>query len=433
MEQRIIETSFPITYRENDARTLGEHFKNRHSVVLVGMKRVGISNFLRFFLNHKDIKQTYIADSKEHLFIPVDLNDLVERELFPFWSLTLKRIVDAVEKSSLSGEIKKDIESFFLESIQSQDLFFTIDSIRKALLALVNASVLPTLFFIRFDRIKDAVTPAFFDNLNGLQDAAHQKLAYVITSFKSLDKLAPNVFTRASLSVFARNMYIKPARHQDIKVIYDTYKQRYRLSISETMEEALFSIVDGYVQYLQLALILLYELQKPVVSETELYELLAKDERIVLQSEELWESLEDEEKVTLQKIVDMKKIGEEEQEKSKYLWDTGIVSVRDGKTEVFSKLFKDYIAKLNREEKERSGAEFTKKENLLFSYLKDHVNELSEREAIVEAVWPEVTTLGVTDWAVDRLVARVRGKLKQQQSPYKIETIKTRGYKLVSS
>lgn len=433
MGEGSIEASYPLTFRANDAKELGAHLKNRHTVVLVGMKRVGISNFLRFFLNHKDIAKIYIADGKEHLFIPVDLNNLVERELFPFWSLTLKRIVDSVEKSSLSEKLKKEIESLFLESIQSQDLFFTIDSIRKALVAIVAAGVLPTIFFIRFDRIKDAVTPAFYDNLNGLVDATHQKLCFVFTSFKSLDKLAPSVFTRASLSVFARRMYIKPAKHADIKVIYDTYRERYKLSLSEIMEDALFRIVDGYVQYLQLALILLHEQQIKAASELELYELLAKDERIILQSEELWESLEEEEKIVLQKIVDLKKIGEPEQEKAKYLWDTGIVNNKNGKTEVFSPLFVQYVASLSQKEKEKSGVEFTKKEKLLFSFLKEHVNEISEREDIVEAVWPEVTTLGVTDWAVDRLVARVRGKLRVQGSTYKIETIKTRGYKLVSA
>lgn len=67
----------------------------------------------------------------------------------------------------------------------------------------------------------------------------------------------------------------------------------------------------------------------------------------------------------------------------------------------------------------------------MFTYLKDHSNEICERERIIENVWPEVEALGVTDWAIDRLVARVRNKLKAQGSKFEIQTIKTRGYKLV--
>lgn len=59
------------------------------------------------------------------------------------------------------------------------------------------------------------------------------------------------------------------------------------------------------------------------------------------------------------------------------------------------------------------------------------LNEVAERETISESVWPEVGDLGVSDWAVDRLVARVRNKLKLQKSNLEIQTIKTRGYKMV--
>ena len=53
------------------------------------------------------------------------------------------------------------------------------------------------------------------------------------------------------------------------------------------------------------------------------------------------------------------------------------------------------------------------------------------QEQIIEAVWPETVSLGVTDWAIDRLVARVRAKLKDHDKNYEIVTVKTRGYKLV--
>jgi DNA-binding response OmpR family regulator len=46
-------------------------------------------------------------------------------------------------------------------------------------------------------------------------------------------------------------------------------------------------------------------------------------------------------------------------------------------------------------------------------------------------VWPEYEEFGVSDWTIDRLIARLRAKLKQQQSTYTIVTVKTRGYKLV--
>lgn len=431
MDQSIIEVTYPISFREEDARVLGEHLRHRHSVDLIGMKRVGISNFLRFFLYRPEIVSTYISTEQKHLFIPVDLNDLVEREIYPFWSLTLKRIVDVVNVSHLPGMTKRKIEQLFESSIQSQDLFLMIDSVRQALIEVMSQSVVITLFFLRFDRMREVVTPQFFDNLQGLKDATHQKLAYVFTSFRSLDKLSPTAFPKASLSVFSHQLYMKPASSEDTQIIYEMYKKRYQLQPSADVEEELFLLVDGYVQYLQLALIVLNEKKTAIPQKQELFQALLSDERILLQSEELWESLEREEKDALLKVSREESLPEDAKAKASYLWDTGFVKGSGGKWELFSPLFAEFLSKKDDTDVQSGSAvHFSKKEHLLYTLLEGSVDQICEREKIVETVWPEYRELGVSDWAIDRLVARVRAKLKQQKSQYEIVTIRTRGYKL---
>lgn len=432
MESPIIETKYPLTFRAQEAKKLGLHLKDRHSVTLIGMKRVGISNFLRFFLYHKAIVKRYINDGNEHLFISVDLNDLVERELFPFWILTLKRIADTVEKSQLDKKVKKHIELLFLDSMQSQDLFLTIDGVRRALMQLVENNVLPTLFLVRFDRIKDAATPVFFANLEGLKDATHHKLAYVLTSYRDLHGLSPSAFAKVSLPIFSHNIYIKPAGKEDIRIIFKSYQDRFKISLSSKLEQALFDIVDGYVQYLQLALITLHEGKVATKSKEDMLTSLLADERISLQSEELWESLSDDEQTALLKIVQHVKLTADEKENAQYLFDTGFVLEDGRKPHIFSPLFAYYVTGREKRLTKNHLVEFTKKEHALFTFLKEHINEICEREAIIGAVWSEVEDLGVSDWAIDRLVARVRQKLKAQKSHYEIQTVKTRGYKLVS-
>lgn len=432
MKHTVIEANYPITFRQKDAEKLGQQLKNRHSVVLIGMKRVGISNFLRFFHNHKDIVKTYIRDGNNHLFVPVDLNDLVERELFPFWALTLKRIVDTVERSVLANEVKKNIEALFLDSIQSKDLFLLIDNVRRSLIKIVEHNMLPTIFLLRFDRMKDVATPEFFANLQGLKDATHHKLSYVFTSFRSLDSLSPSVFTKSSLSMFSHDMYMKPATREDTKIVYATYKKRYKLQLTRSAEEGLFTIVDGYIQYLQLALIALHEKHAAVKTKDELYSYLLGDERTSLQSEELWESLNPEEQEILLKVIHGQKIHDGENERGRYLIDTGLLIEGNGK-QIFSPLFLSYVDKKKEDREDpTSSVEFSKKEYALFTFLKEHEDEVCERERIIEAVWPQEQTLGVSDWAIDRLVARVRNKLKLQKAHYEIQTVKTRGYKLIA-
>jgi DNA-binding winged helix-turn-helix (wHTH) protein len=433
MKNSVIESLYPISFRRDDVVKLGLHLKNRNSVVLIGMKRVGISNFLRFFLNHRDIAKKYIADGFSHLFIPVDLNDLVEREVFPFWILTLKRIYDAVEGSALNKQTKKYIERLFLDSMQSKDAFLTIESVKKSLAKITQENVLATIFFIRFDRLKEVITPELFGNLQGLKDAANRKASFVFTSFRGLTDLAPHVFTKSSVALFARNMYIKPAEEKDTKIIFDTYKARYKLVFFPTLEPSLFEIVDGYVQYLQLALISFHESGKVFKNKQEIIDFLSRDERIMLQSEELWENLNNAEQSVLLKIEKGNRVASEERKAASYLWDSGFVIENEEKTIVFSPLFSHYLKQRQIVKEISANFDLSKKEHLLFTYLESKMGAICEREEIIQAVWSEVEEFGVSDWAIDRLVARLRVKLKSQNAKFEIQTVKTRGYKMVES
>jgi hypothetical protein len=429
--KRIIEAEYPIGFRKTESAQLGGYLKNHQSVALVGMKRVGISNFLRFFLNHEKVAQTYIGGTGVPIFVQIDLNDLIERNLSAFWALFLTRVVDTVQRSNIPESQKRQCRHLFVQSVQLKDHFFTLESVRKCLEMLVAGGYSPTLFLIRFDRITEAVTPEFFSNLVGLRDAVKGRMSYVFTSYRPLEDLSPEVFTRQLVSVFTRQMYLPPATDADMDSIITTLEQEYHASFDVSTRKALLAVSGGYVQYLQLAILRLKE-EKSIPKETEqLVALLSSDEQIAFQSEELFESLTKKEKEILLQVKQGNTVSKDERKDAQYLWNTGMLADVKGKAHVFSPLFDAYVGNISAVGHEIK--EFTKKEHLLFTYLKDHAEELCEREAIIEAVWPEHQELGVSDWAIDRLVARLRSKLKAHSSPYSILTIVTRGYKLTKS
>lgn len=424
METPYLEANYPISFRKEDAAALGEHLRLRHCVELVGMKRVGISNFLRFFLNHPEVIGAYINHGEKHLFVTVDLNDLVEIEIFPFWILTFKRLVDNVELSQLAPQVKKEISLLFLDAIQSQDLFLTVDGLRKCVQLICQSAVIPTFFLLRFDRLGDVVNKQFYANLVGLREATAERLSYVFTSFRTLDRIAPEVFERKLMSEFSHEMYLQPARGEDFDVIYRGLSKKYALPEGKAAED-LAALCGGHVQYLQLAAIVLSQRKE---GQSKLRETLEADERIRYLGEEIWESLREGEQEVLMNVVGGKAY---EREKAKYLWVTGIL---DEKNKVFSRLFEDSLGKRDDGNNGNGNGEdkvdFTKKEHSLYNFLLEHIGEVCEREKIIEAVWSEVEDLGVSDWTIDRLVARLRTKLKKQGSKYQVVTVKTRGYKL---
>ena len=451
MRDSAIETKYPLSFRKKEAKELGEHLKLRHSVELVGTKRVGISDFLRFFLYRRGIVQKYIDKREYHLFISVDLNDLVELEIFPFWILTFKRVNDAVQTAAVSEKLKREINLLFLDSIQERDTFLTLENIRQAFSKIVKAKISPTIFLIRFDRIVNVCDSQFFSNLEGLIDVSARKLSYVFTGFRKIDEVAGEKLSRNFLHVFQNIIYIKPANFGDTKVVFDAFKKRYKISPKRKLEKKLIDLSGGHIQYLHLSIIILeQEMKKRRVGEQEILDAISKDERINLQSEEIWESLNKEQQKVLLKVYKGENFSVQEQNDAQYLWETGIVYTRRGETtfiklrlksrrgettyskyQIFSPLFENYLEKeMEKKERGESG-EFTKKEKMLYEHLFKNLSKVCERERIIEAVWPESEELGVSDWTIDRLVSRLREKLKNQKSKYQIITVKTRGFKLI--
>ena len=158
-------------------------------------------------------------------------------------------------------------------------------------------------------------------------------------------------------------------------------------------------------------------------------ETVLSDERIKMQSEEIWESLTSEEKRILTKLTRGEKISSKEREEGKYLWETGVVNEKE---QIFSPLFERFLTQ-NTNGENSEIVELSRKENLLFEFLLKNIDKVCERERIIEEVWAETEEFGVSDWTIDRLVARVRAKLKSLKSEYAIVTIKTRGFKLVKA
>lgn len=432
MYSHVIEASYPTSYRKKDSESLARHLRHRRSVAMIGMKRVGISSFLRFFFSHLQAQHKLIGDTGKHLFIVVDLNDLIEREIFPFWTLMLKRVSDTVERMDLAQAEKKKIENLFLKTIQINDHFVTMDNVRHALEILIENDFLPTVFLVHFDRIKDKVTPAFFDNLGGLLSASGDKLSYIFTSFRQLTEFSPEVSLGIPMPFYCENTYMSLADLQDMEIIFKAYNDQYRLKLSSRTKEELFHLTGGHIQYLQLSLLALRELDKSnAITDANLLEFLLGDERIILQSEELWESLSEIEKETLRKILKSESISEKDRKKAFYLWETQMVTGKD-KLEIFSSLFSSYVNKfLENSISKEDAIHFTKKEHALFLLLQGAIGEICERDAIIGGVWPEYVEAGISDWAIDRLVARVRVKLRQQKSNFEIKTVRTRGYQLV--
>ncbi len=421
MQKQVNDGMYPLSFRSADVKYFDQHIARHHSMQLVGMKRVGINNLIRHFFAHSN----YPANQR-YLFVLVDLNNLVEREIFPFWQLTLKRIFDAVRDSQLPITIEKKVTRIFEHCIQYENLLMTYDGVRESLQAIVGSGIYPVIFFTRFDRISNLLSEDFFDNLNGIHAAVNNQMSYVFTSYRELQELAPTALKNKSVLEYLTTHYIKPAGHEDSRSIIESFDKQHNIELPNKIVEGLIDASGGHTQYLQFALTRCTHRECRIDN---LVEDLYRDERILLLGEELWDSLNTQEQSVLRKAAGGETVTDEDQAQASYLWNTGMVHMTDNALRIFSPLLTQYIQSKTSDKKSDS-IELTKKEHLLFTCLQSHLGEICERETIIEHVWPEDEDYGISDWSIDKLVERLRVKLAKKHQEYEIVTIRTRGYKM---
>lgn len=422
-----LEANYPLTFRTADAAALGQLLRQDGSVTLIGIKRVGISNFLRFFLYHPEVAHQQIKLGPR-CFVQVDLNSLVEQTALAFWQVTLKRLIDVVERTAVPASLQQRAEQLFAESIQLHDLLFTLEAIQRIIRELAELGYYTTIVFIRFDRFPEVLTAELLANLLALKGAGGVHVSYIFTSCRPLPEIQPAVFTKAELAVFVRELYLKPAPETDAQIMLQTFLDRYELHLSPSLQAMVRQLAGGHVQYLHLIVLKLRQHAPAIKTARQLQTWLASDEELRLLSEEVWETLTPAEQQQLQQLVAVPTAIPT----SGYLLDSGLVTAHG----LFSPLFGEYVRhRLQDNEPDTTELpdrpELTKKEHLLFSLLVGQLGEIIDRDQISLAVWPEQVEGGVSDWAIDRLVARLRSKLRAQRSEFSIITVVSRGHKLV--
>src|SRR5690606_14420013 len=102
-----------------------------------------------------------------------------------FWVLTLKKVVDEIQAGEYETSLQAESRDLFTQSIQLHDVFFTLHALQQLLTHLSEQGIWVTLFFLRFDRLREAMNSEFYSNLKAMSDAV-PGLAYVITSYRPL-------------------------------------------------------------------------------------------------------------------------------------------------------------------------------------------------------------------------------------------------------
>lgn len=164
---------------------------------------------------------------------------------------------------------------------------------------------------------------------------------------------------------------------------------------------------------------------------------------IQLRLEQIYFALLDSERIVLKKIIVGEHIGESADERHSYNYLKQIRLIQDNKITIplLESYMKSHLPKMNLALSENHitvnnviiDTHFSRKEIKAIRVLMQSLNKIVSRDIVAKAIWPIDTESFYSDWAIDRIMSRVREKLEKMGiRKDTIKTLRGKGYMITS-
>jgi len=237
----------------------------------------------------------------------------------------------------------------------------------------------------RFDALSDGADRAISSSLRALRDAHKYQLTFVIATRTPLDQ-----HSELAELFYAHTLWLGPLSESDARWNVRRYAQRKSLDWGDDVADKMIEITWGYPALLRAA--------------SEAYAMGAK--------------------------LEIQSVGEHPavQRRVAEFWvdEPSEGALRE------SGLAGQPLLRFGRAPEDFDTSQLTAKEHLLLEYLKSHPGEVCEKDALIQAVWPEdeIYERGIRDDSLAQLVRRLRVKIEPDpSSPRYIHTVSGRGYR----
>lgn len=282
--------------------------------------------------------------------------------------------------------------------------------------------------------------------------AIRQKSYYVIDAFTKMQEYKNNLhfilmfdiditnpdiakhFTRTS--IFSNLNYFPLYSQVDATGFIDYLVNKWSLHISQGTKEKIIKKCGSHLWLLK------YVTRSFRDDKDMSLEDIFDSDQIYFRLEQIYNSLQDCEKIVLQKLIKNEVI-EDNVEKHclRYLSKMNLISNEEITIPLLAEYIRKSMPKVNIHITDQHillnniqvDAHFSRQEKRAFKSLLDFKNQIVTRDQLAKAIWPINTEESYSDWAVDRLIARLREKIVNLGIPKDlIKTFRNKGYMLVN-
>ena len=275
-----------------------------------------------------------------------------------------------------------------------------------------------------------------YNLLNGMIDLQEEYPNLSMVFLFNVDVTHPEISKNIRTSLFSYIAYYPFYGRTDTIGFIDHLVKKWNISFDAGQREAIADLCGGYFWLVKQAVI--FSKDNPKLPPENFF----RYEGVKIALEQLYASLLQSERDVLHNIVLGHKTEDILQKHSyNHLEKIGLINKGGITIQLLESYIREFLPKMKVELIEdrifinlvNVDNQFSKKEKKVFKVLIKNTNRVVTRDELAKAIWPINTEDYYSDWAVDRLVARLRSKIADLgMTREAVKTVRNQGYTLTN-
>jgi len=411
----------PIKYLKKRFDPLFKIVRSRQSGCFIGLPESAKGGYFKFILENEDVLSSFLGKQKDkHKILYFDPIPFINSNPY-HWLFQLSIKLEILDKE--------------YKHTQTEDPVIILTNIQKYLIDLSKKNSHLCLILSK-PKVWENLPEEVGYCLKAVWDVKRQppknpcSFVFFLHSISpSIDEI-PDFFNPILLGLNENNIYFPVLDKEETLYTIDRFLSFNGLKLDRKYKRLIFECSGGYYPLITNTIKVCAALNKKTVINKRFIKALFNNKVILKDLQRLWDSLSIDQKLELQlsaKGVNSKSIYESTLIKLGLLSKSGEIKSIWLKSFVSEKRYKiDELKVIIQEKKYLKGKEY-----ILFQLFKKNMNITISRDEIADLLWGKDVQVKYSDWAIDKIISRIRKKMKQNYSNYSIITIKDKGYVMV--
>lgn len=434
--------TYPRTYRAREIEILADWIRAGESGSVVGLAGAGKSNLLGFLCHQpQTIAERYLQNSFKLALILVDLNNLPGNDLSTSYRVILRSLYEArVQLATIEESLPDSVQDLYRKVEDNTDPFMSQSALREVLLSFREKGARLVLVLDPFDRYCRTVTTQVLDTLRGLRDSFKTTLSYIVGLRHELAYIRDPLELGELYEILDTHVcWLGPMQREDARWVISQVEEEMDQSFDDEQAEWLIHLTGGYPALLRVASLWLAQVSP--IPDVDVWEKkLLAESSVQNRLNDVWQGLTGEEQAALSVLRTALSIASERERQNSIKQIEGkhqnalvrlqakrLCTKADAGWKILSPLLTTFIAGVKHTsagkiwhdprtdrffQGERELTDLSAQDRRLLHHFLDHPLAAQNIDALIDAIWAEYDSSGVSNEAVQKAISHLRKRIE---------------------